>query len=150
MQVQGFFNDNYCENCQQEGHRTWACPFQAKSMVQVKCTICGESSHPTSDCPEKQAYMKKQQTDQIAMLLESQYSQFKEDVNVKKSQGGANFITDFARKQTLSIGFDPNYQMAQMKAEQQKGFSQGVNDKIKKKIPEEEVRTNELPKFDDD
>jgi hypothetical protein len=106
MQVQGIY-DNYCEHCQQEGHRTWACTFQAKTHVVVKCSICGENSHPTSDCPEKQAYLKKQQTDQIAMLLESQYSQFKQDVDVKKPKGGAAFITDFARKEALAITHVP-------------------------------------------
>jgi hypothetical protein len=40
-QLQGFFNENYCDNCQQEGHRTWACPFAPKSQVNVKCSICG-------------------------------------------------------------------------------------------------------------
>lgn len=68
QQIQGIY-ENYCENCQQEGHRTWACPFQPKNTVNIKCTICGENSHPTSDCPEKQAYLQKQQSDQIAMLL---------------------------------------------------------------------------------
>jgi hypothetical protein len=42
--------------------------------------------------------MKKQQSDQIAMLLESQYHQFKEGLNETKPKGGANFITDFERK----------------------------------------------------
>lgn len=99
-QIQGVY-DNFCENCQIEGHRTWACPFQPKSNIVIKCSICGENSHPTSDCPEKQAYLKKQQSDQIAMLLESQYSQFKEDLTNKKPKGGANFITDFDHKKDL-------------------------------------------------
>ncbi len=100
QQIQGIY-ENYCENCQQEGHRTWACPFQAKNTLNIKCAICGENSHPTSDCPEKQAYLKKQQTDQIAMLLENQYNQFKEDLNIPKPKGGMAFITDFERKETL-------------------------------------------------
>ena len=103
----GIFNDNYCDNCQQEGHRTWACPFGAKNKVQVVCSICGESSHPTSDCPEKQAYLKKQQTDQIAMLLESQYDQFRSDLE-QKPKGGMAFITDIDRKKLLAIGQDPS------------------------------------------
>ena len=32
------------------------------------------------------------------MLLESQYQQFKEDLNVAKPKGGMAFITDFERK----------------------------------------------------
>lgn len=106
MQIQGIY-ENYCDNCQQEGHRTWACPFQAKTNIVIKCTICGENSHPTSDCPEKQAYLKKQQSDQIAMLLESQYHQFKEDLSIPKPKGGMAFITDFERKEMLSITHKP-------------------------------------------
>lgn len=102
MQIQGIY-ENYCDNCQQEGHRTWACPFQTKNQFNIKCSICGENSHPTSDCPEKQAYLKKQQSDQIAMLLESQYHQFKEDLNVTKPKGGISFITDFEKKDMLAI-----------------------------------------------
>ena len=69
-QMVGIFNDNYCENCQQEGHRTWACPFQpTQTKITIKCEICGEARHPTCDCPEKQAYLSKKQADQINMLL---------------------------------------------------------------------------------
>lgn len=32
------------------------------------------------------------------MLLESQYHQFKEDLNVTKPKGGTAFITDFEKK----------------------------------------------------
>lgn len=35
------------------------------------------------------------------MLLESQYSQFKEDLNTKKPKGGAAFITDFEQRKDL-------------------------------------------------
>ena len=37
------------------------------------------------------------------MLLESQYSQFKEDLNVTKPKGGTSFITDFDRRDILAI-----------------------------------------------
>ncbi len=37
------------------------------------------------------------------MLLESQYHQFKEDLNVSKPKGGMAFITDFERKDMLAI-----------------------------------------------
>jgi splicing factor 1 len=80
-QIVTILDDNYCENCKQEGHRTWACPFEMKNKANVLCSICGETTHPTSDCPERQAYLKRQQTNQINMLLESQYSQFKSDLN---------------------------------------------------------------------
>lgn len=80
----GLLDDNYCEHCQQEGHRTWACPFyelNQNNKLMIKCEICGETSHPTSDCPDRQAYLKRQQAEQITMLLESQYSQFRSDIN---------------------------------------------------------------------
>jgi hypothetical protein len=43
--------------------------------------------------------MKKMQSEQIAMLLESQYSQFKEDLH--KPKGSIAFITDFERRDQL-------------------------------------------------
>lgn len=49
--------------------------------------------------------MKKQQSDQIAMLLESQYNQFKEDLSVGKPRGGTAFITDFEKKDKLAITY---------------------------------------------
>lgn len=50
------------------------------------------------------------------MLLESQYSQFKEDLNAPKSKGGAAFITDFERKELLSISYGgPNATLEQQK-----------------------------------
>jgi hypothetical protein len=44
----------------------------------------------------------------IAMLLESQYSQFKEGLNVTKPKGGISFITDFDRKDILAITHQAN------------------------------------------
>jgi hypothetical protein len=42
------------------------------------------------------------------MLLESQYSQFKEGLNVTKPKGGISFITDFDRKDILAITHQAN------------------------------------------
>lgn len=79
MLMQGIFNENFCENCHEEGHRTWACPHELTHTRNIiKCSICGEISHPTSDCPDKAEYLKKQQINQQNMLLESQYSKLKE------------------------------------------------------------------------
>lgn len=39
--VLGKLDDNYCDHCQQEGHRTWACPFEMKNKINIKCSICG-------------------------------------------------------------------------------------------------------------
>jgi splicing factor 1 len=65
-------DDNYCDNCQMEGHRTWACPFpnlNQTNKINIKCEICGENSHPTTDCPERTAYLKRAQADNINKLL---------------------------------------------------------------------------------
>ena len=147
MQIQGIY-DNYCENCQQEGHRTWACPFQTKSTSGVKCTICGETSHPTSDCPEKQAYMKKQQTDQIAMLLESQYHQFKEDLNITKPKGGTAFITDFERKDVKDLKAITH---GKPQATEDKGAAKTIAlAPPPPKKPEESAEGSDLPRFEDE
>ena len=149
MVVQGIFDENYCENCKQEGHRTWACPFTTKSQVNVKCSICGESSHPTSDCPEKQAYLKKQQTDQIAMLLESQYHQFKEDLNVAKPKGGMAFITDFERKDIRDMkALTQGQPQALVDDGKSKPIAMGAFPP--KKPEEEKMLESDLPKFEDD
>jgi hypothetical protein len=41
------------------------------------------------------------------MLLESQYDQFREELE-KKPKGGLSFITDIDRKKLLAIGHDPS------------------------------------------
>lgn len=92
--------------------------------------------------------MKKQQTDQIAMLLESQYHQFKEDLNVTKPKGGTAFITDFERKDVKD-----------MKAIAH-GKAQPAEDKAAPKAialapappkkPEEFVENSDLPRFEDE
>lgn len=48
--------DKFCINCHQEGHRMWECPNK-KSFKKplVKCSICGDFSHPSNDCPQKRA-----------------------------------------------------------------------------------------------
>ena len=85
------------------------------------------------------------------MLLESQYHQFKEDVNVAKPKGGMAFITDFEKKD-----------IRDMKALTQ-GQPQVDNNKNKpmvlgapvavgapKKPEEEKMLESDLPKFEDD
>lgn len=140
-------DDNYCDHCQQEGHRTWACPFyelNKNNKLVIKCEICGETSHPTSDCPDRQAYLKRQQADQINMLLESQYSQFKSDLNDEKPRGKLAFITD-DRKELLSIQNgqpNPNQPQSQQQQPQQN------------KKPVQQQATiplgGDMPKFEDD
>ncbi|GMI27694.1 hypothetical protein TeGR_g9855 [Tetraparma gracilis] len=50
--------DEFCPLCAQRGHRAHECPSRfAKNLatVVVKCAICGDSSHPTRDCPVARA-----------------------------------------------------------------------------------------------
>jgi splicing factor 1 len=48
-------DDDYCTTCAEKGHRHFECPKRfayTKNTVQVKCAICGDSSHPTRDCTQ--------------------------------------------------------------------------------------------------
>ncbi|KDO20388.1 hypothetical protein SPRG_13770 [Saprolegnia parasitica CBS 223.65] len=49
-------DDDYCLACGEQGHRQFECPNRDKSFkaVNVKCSICGDTSHPTSDCTMKE------------------------------------------------------------------------------------------------
>lgn len=45
--------DTYCQICGEKGHRSFECPkrfLNSNSKAQVKCAICGDTSHPTRDC----------------------------------------------------------------------------------------------------
>jgi len=45
-------HDEYCHICGEKGHRQWECPAKQRSyaMANVRCAICGDTSHPTRDC----------------------------------------------------------------------------------------------------
>lgn len=48
--------DEFCQICAEKGHRSFECPRRfsmKKNAVQVKCAICGDTSHPTRDCTQK-------------------------------------------------------------------------------------------------
>jgi len=93
--------------------------------------------------------MKKQETEKIAMLLESQYSQFKEGLNVTKPKGGAAFVTDFdLRKDLLAI----THQQKPESDEKQSGFSKPLAMALgpTPKKANESIENTDLPKFEDD
>ena len=79
------------------------------------------------------------------MLLESQYSQFKEGLNVTKPKGGVSFITDFDRRDILAI----THQQNQPADDKQKGLgkpaalapAQAANK------TNEIIENSDLPKF---
>jgi len=50
-------DEEWCNLCGEKGHRNFECPkrFSAASIgagggLQIKCAICGDTSHPTRDC----------------------------------------------------------------------------------------------------
>lgn len=63
--------------------------------------------------------MSRQKTEQINKLLESQYSQFKSELNNEKPKGGLAFLTD-DRKDMLAINSDPNAASNQTASNSQK------------------------------
>lgn len=77
------------------------------------------------------------------MLLESQYSQFKDDLNVAKPKGGVAFITDFDRKNLLAI----THQAA---GEELKEQGKPIAMVAPARKPAVVVEGSDLPKFEDD
>ena len=51
---------DFCENCKEEGHKIWNCPYMTMKDVKkgidlnglVKCELCGGKSHVKKDCPK--------------------------------------------------------------------------------------------------
>ena len=44
--------ETYCHICGEKGHLQWECPAKQRSyaMANVRCALCGDTSHPTRDC----------------------------------------------------------------------------------------------------
>ena len=44
--------ENICHICGEDGHRQFECPKRQQNTFRadVKCAICGDSSHITADC----------------------------------------------------------------------------------------------------
>ena len=85
------------------------------------------------------------------MLLESQYHQFKEDLNVPKPKGGMAFITDFERKDIRDMKA-----LTQGPAQtEDKPVALGAPPVVvaappPKKLEEDKIVESDLPKFEDD
>jgi splicing factor 1 len=97
---------DFCENCREEGHKAWACPYiydgigpkkPSHGIITnvykgLKCQICGDKryfiifliiySHPTQDCPEKR--MKDLET---VMKLNKEYVDFKNELGESEFSG---------------------------------------------------------------
>lgn len=50
-------DNEYCPLCAEKGHRQFECPKRfsgsKQAGLQLKCAICGDTSHPTRDCKQK-------------------------------------------------------------------------------------------------
>ncbi len=49
-------DDEFCSICAEKGHRAFECPKRFsmnKGGLEVKCAICGDTSHPTRDCKQR-------------------------------------------------------------------------------------------------
>ena len=76
----------------------WACPNKAMNKVIVQCAICGDYSHPTSDCPDRKSFL----ATNTPISIEAQYKKLLNDIDGKKmaiedeytSKGGMSFITE--------------------------------------------------------
>jgi splicing factor 1 len=76
--------EEFCQICAEKGHRAFECPkrFSNKTKIQVRCAICGDTSHPTRDCtqkatPELEGGKNKQE-------LDSDYANFMAELDGKK------------------------------------------------------------------
>lgn len=116
---------DFCENCREEGHKPWACPYiynddlapktinngiMTNVYTDLKCEICGDKSHPTKDCPEKR--MKDLET---VMKLNKEY------VDFKKELGGESEFGDL---------FTSNNNNSNFRNGQTNFITAGLNDKM--------------------
>ena len=80
--------EEFCSICAEKGHRAFECPRRfsmKKNTVQVRCAICGDTSHPTRDCTQKPA---EQQANQKEM--DSDYMSFMAELDGKKVEKAAS------------------------------------------------------------
>jgi splicing factor 1 len=75
--------DEYCPLCAEKGHRAFECPtrFSTKSSsstIRIKCLYCGETSHASRDCKQKEG-AKNEQTDHKD--LDSDYLAFMNELD---------------------------------------------------------------------
>lgn len=81
--------DEYCSLCAEKGHRAFECPKRFsmnKPSIEVKCAICGDTSHPTRDCKQKDAAMTNEKD---ASQLDSDYLAFMNELDGKPADAPA-------------------------------------------------------------
>jgi hypothetical protein len=73
--------EEFCSVCAEKGHRAFECPRRfgtKKPSLQIKCAICGDTSHPTRDCTQKPAEHTNSQE------IDSDYQSFMAELDGKK------------------------------------------------------------------
>jgi len=80
-------DDDYCILCAEKGHKQFECPkrFSLKNKIQVKCAICGDSSHPTRDCTQNKDGGKAATADE-QKKLDSEYLSFMAELDGTKNE----------------------------------------------------------------
>jgi splicing factor 1 len=82
--------DDFCPECGERGHRQFECPQRIKSFKNagVKCSICGDMSHPTRDCPLKERGVTSE------AVLDSEYDSLMSELGGKvKAKEASTIIT---------------------------------------------------------
>ncbi|KAG7353445.1 splicing factor 1 helix-hairpin domain containing protein [Nitzschia inconspicua] len=78
--------DEFCQICAEKGHRSFECPKRfsmKKNSIQVKCAICGDTSHPTRDCTQKPS-----DNPANSQQMDSDYMSFMAELDGKKAEKG--------------------------------------------------------------
>ncbi|CAN0450003.1 unnamed protein product, partial [Discosporangium mesarthrocarpum] len=93
--------EDYCHICGEKGHRQFECPKRAQqrsSTVDVRCAICGDTSHPTRDCRLKQ---NNDGDPTHEASLDKEYLNFMAELGDKDAGEGAAAVTAGAPAPTM-------------------------------------------------
>lgn len=95
--------EKFCINCHEEGHRVWECPNKKTfKKPLVRCSICGEASHPAIDCPLKREGFRRQSNQSQRELIDfisDIESEIKDNPVSSNPLSYMNFITNFDGRQ---------------------------------------------------
>lgn len=96
--------DEYCSLCAEKGHRAFECPKRFsmnKPGLEVKCAICGDTSHPTRDCKQKDTVTGDKDTTQ----MDSDYLAFMNELEGKPANAAS---TERPAMQSLVTSIGPD------------------------------------------
>jgi len=84
--------EEFCNICAEKGHRTFECPKRFslnKPTLSIKCAICGDTSHVTSDCTMKPKDVREDEQKQ----LDSDYQNFMDELDGKAPKSATALST---------------------------------------------------------